>query len=308
MIAIVTACLAAGCFDSHGDGDDAGVPPSGDGGPGWTDCWAALSGASHGDACSFEGACGYPGCGEEPSEQATCVGGRVRFITPICTRAWWTSCDEFLESGWGTAGDDCDASSFGVCSRDSGDCCRESIFCDDAGTVQMLEACADCELAWCEDYVEPGPGASTCATSADCAGGVPCMPTDAPRICGICFPTPHECDSAADCGGSTVCVSERFDCGCDGDEGTVCREACTEGSCAEGFVCTSAGTCEAIDCHDGYACPSNTACIDVTSPGAIIDVHGCVRRGCDVDTDCECGVCFEGICRSGPGVCMIFAP
>lgn len=305
-IAIVTACLAVGCFDSHGDGDDAGTPP-GDGGAGWTDCWSALSGATSGDPCSFEGVCGFPGCGDEPSEQASCVDGRVRFITPICTRAWWTSCDDFVAEGWGAEGDACDPSSFGVCSRDLGDCCFESISCD-SGLVSMLEACADCELAWCDDYVGPGPGSPTCTTSADCAGGAPCVSTDAPPFCGICFPTPHECESSADCADGTVCVSERFDCGCDGELGTACRAPCTADSCAEGFACTSEGTCEALSCRGGFACPSNTDCTDVTSPGAIVDEHGCVRRGCDFDTDCECGVCIEGVCRSGPGVCMLFAP
>lgn len=163
----------------------------------------------------------------------------------------------------------------------------------DAGPAIML----------CPGYVPPGAGVSTCRTMDDCAGRGICFTPGESTGCGP--PPIHECVTDADCAGDgveRVCV-EVGPCG-----GTSCVPVCTSpgASCDADETCNADnGRCEPISCEDGWVCPASAACSrGLGTP----DEHGCARRDCTVDSDCDCGACVRGFCHDGPGFCGFPAP
>jgi hypothetical protein len=164
-------------------------------------------------------------------------------------------------------------------------------------------------LPVCADYLPHGP---TCRKPSDCDGGADCNPWN---VWGCVF----TCTADPDCGNGSVCVYY----GC-----PHCEPTCTPTSCSTGYVCGANGHCAPQACDagydcgangtcsptaagaddhgcsphscgtEGYQCPSNTRC-GSTAP----DAHGCSALTCAADADCDCGVCWEGTCASGPGWC-----
>lgn len=301
--------MASGCFGSHADGDspDAGPAPV-DGGV-WTECFDALVRGSEGEPCNFATSCSEPSCDESyPGREVLCLDGWLRFVERICTIAPWTSCEEYLP--YGHPGDYCDASRFEACAVPSDDpCCTRNVRCGGSFVIDEVVCLEGCVMQpACEDYASPPPELPACRSASQCAEGEACVPPGASRGCGGACRTPmRECATDAECEAGSVCVEELIACSCDGGPDTVCRPPCTAGSCLEGETCGPDGVCAPTSCEDGYACPPNTACAAPGDAGPE-DAHGCVRRACDGDADCECGVCLDGQCFSGPGVCRLPAP
>lgn len=301
-IAVVAGALAlAGCFDAHGlERDVDAGPPLGDGGAVVRDCGSAMW-APEGAACDFDDVCrGFDGeCG--PPSTIQCVEGRIRVLRPICTRALPTNCDEYLRYG-DVPGAFCLSSEFEGCTIREGDCCARRIACvDDAITDDTV--CGDCDPGFCPGYAPPPPELPGCTSSSDCES-FPCAPAGTPRGCGICREPVRACEDDAGCAPGQVCVEETDPCSC-GGAGTACVMDCRTAEsdpCGEEARCGASGACEVIDCGAGWACPLNTRC-HAASDGAR-DAHGCGRIACDAASDCDCGVCMDGVCQDGPGVCL----
>lgn len=304
LAALGLALVTAGCWGAHGRaGGDGGMPP-GDGGHVITRCEEALS-ARDGAACAFIGSCeGMPvPCG--PNSSVMCVDGRIRTLHPICTRALPRNCEEYL--AWGLPpGDICLTSEFTGCTLEAGPCCVRHIDCAD-NQISDLTSCVGCEPhETCPGLPPPPPAFPPCTSSADCPAGIACRPPSGPAPCGICRPTSRECEADAECGPGRVCAEHAEPCACSGDLSTVCTVDCRSAEsepCAAGERCSvSDGRCRAISCTEGWACALNERC----TPGAdaATDAHGCSRLECGDASDCDCGVCIEGRCEDGPGLCM----
>lgn len=305
---VLSMLVLGGCFGSHSVDEDAG-PPLPDGGV-WVDCYTALWSGREGQACSFDESCGEITCGDEGGRELLCLGGQLRFVERICTIAAWDRCETYLAGG-GHPGDACNLESFGDCSRPAGEpCCQRQITCDPTyrlviDEVSCTDGCVPPEL--CEDYAPPPPEHPTCRSASECSGGFPCVPVGTPPGCGICLPTVRECEGRFSCEPGYVCVEEPTPCGCEPELSSFCRPVCSEDGCLEGERCGD--VCEPIPCSEGFGCPPNTYCPGPDEdPAGPVDAHGCARIGCAIDADCECGVCIDGLCQSGPGICQPPAP
>lgn len=303
LAALGVALATTGCFDAHGldRGGDGGTPPTDAGGV-IRSCDEARF-APEGAPCAFTGSCeGMPvPCG--PSTSVTCVDGRIRTLRPICTRALPRNCDEYLS--WGLPpGDFCIDGEFEGCTLELGDCCVRSIDCT-GNVIVDVTACADCDPGGvCPGYAPPPPAFPPCRSSDDCEGGIGCTPPGAPQVCGACRIATRECEEDADCGPGGVCTTRELPCACDQPD-TVCAIDCRTAEsdpCAAGERCASDGHCRAIPCTESWECAPNTRCDP--SVDAATDAHGCARMTCESAADCDCGVCMDGICQDGPGVCM----
>lgn len=301
--ALVTLSLSlTGCFDTHGRDDlvDAGPLP-GDGGWVIRDC-AEASFASEGAPCDFEGSCvgGGTDCG--PPTTIQCIEGRVRILRPICTRAPVRDCMEYLS--WSYPGDFCLEPEFMGCTIDVGGCCTRRIVCVGSAIADETVCVDDCGTEVCPGYAPPPPELPGCTSSLECEGGIPCVPAGSPPGCGICREPVRECESDADCGVAGTCVETSAPCSCGGPDSACAPDCRTAESdpCGEGSRCGTDGHCRPISCLDGHSCPANMRCTeDGPSPP---DGHGCSRIACSVASDCDCGVCMDGLCQDGPGVCM----
>lgn len=297
---VLSALLFGGCFETHLTGDDA-VPPSSDGGV-WTDCWAAFSSGREGERCAFDASCGETPCGDDGGLELLCLGGRLRFVERICSIPV-PECEHYLANG-GSPGQACEPTTFGDCSRPVGRCCHREITCDATTdrVIDEVQCTHECEeRSLCEDYALPPPERPTCTSSSEC-GGLSCVPADTPPACGLCPPVVRECEGHDECGPSHVCVEEEY-CDCDSGPSSFCRPVCSEDDCAEGERCRD--VCEPIPCGAGFECPPNTYCTTPhDEPPGPVDAHGCTRLTCATDAECACGVCIDGLCQSGPGICQ----
>ncbi len=302
---IALCCLTAGCFGAHGVDDPPIDDPPIDDPPQWTDCYEALYSAAPGETCDFTGECGGVGsCEPEPTRTAMCIEGRVRFVQRICEPPAWSNCEEYI-AGRGSVGERCDGAIFGTCSTPPIDCCETFYSCD-AGVVRAEPYCEDdcSNVLLCADYIPPASGTPLCASNADCAEGAYCVPPGTPTTCGICFEPIDECASDADCADIDVCVSETQLCSCGGPSNR-CLPRCSPGGCADGFICSTAGTCDPISCADGFVCGDNLRCV---IGGGASDEHDCARLRCGTAADCDCGACIEGYCYTGFGACEFPRP
>jgi hypothetical protein len=127
-------------------------------------------------------------------------------------------------------------------------------------------------------------------------GALTCVPANQPRA-ESCNGLDDDCNGSVD-DGSELCGASRI---C--DRGT-CVDRCVEGSCFEGFTCTSEGRCVENACV-GMNCPSGERCVagacvtpcdGITCPaglqcrvGACIDP--CAGVTCDAEQVCVLGVC-----------------
>ncbi len=245
--------------------------------------------------------------------QAICAAGtlNVQVSCTACvsgmTSHAWTTCDLF-RTGGGAPGDACDPATFGACSDGEG-CCNHYSCDPSTGTVRFQEP--DCASA-CVPHMDRCPGTSPpgsptnglCRSADDCATAPICLPPGGtlPDDCLPCQPARHDCNTNADCAPRSVCASIARDCTCMNEPSMVCVPSCADGSapCDAGETCGASGLCVPTPCNAGYTCGVNTSC-QVGSPQA--DDHGCVRKTCTMDADCDCGACVGGACYDGPGVC-----
>jgi hypothetical protein len=179
------------------------------------------------------------------------------------------------------------------------ECCRLTARCLPPSLLERTMDCApDCGTIWCEGYMPPPPDRPMCRNDAGCPSGEACVAPGDPAICGV-MPV-RECESDPGCPGRAVCQRFEGPCG----EGTRCTIPCTDsGACEDGWRCADDGLCNPIPCTDGWECPASAICDPPSG-----DLHGCVRRICMVDTDCDCGACVDYTCHDGPGTCYLPAP
>ncbi len=164
-------------------------------------------------------------------------------------------------------------------------------------------------LPVCDHHIPPPNGEPTCREQGDCEDTLNatffCVPPDAPASCGPCSPSMRECENDTECGEGRLCIEIPEPCSCTQEDSSRCVDACTADSCAGESERCNAGTgfCEPIPCHEagGVTCPQNESC---GAPGEGSMTTGCVTRPCEKDTDCECGVCMNDYCRSGPWYCQ----
>lgn len=153
---------------------------------------------------------------------------------------------------------------------------------------------------WCPAY-EPREGATECRDAAECAGIGSCYAPDT-GCCSTSVAAPRVCEVDDDCTGDEICEEYEPTDACTFGLGTRCVADCRTGTdpCPEGHACDDTGRCTALQCPDAWTCESNFDC----DPGAAeADVHGCARRTCSTDGECDCGACVTGACHDGPGAC-----
>jgi len=215
-------------------------------------------------------------------ESGVCVDGTCQPVGPTCTDGIQNGTETDVDCGGGACpacpdgggcqtGSDCDS---GVCV--DGICQPAS--CTD-GIRNGTETDVDCGGGTCPTC----PDGGGCQTDSDCQSGV-CI--DGMCVAPTCMDgrrNGHETD--VDCGGDE-CPGCPDGGGCDRDED------CQSGICVDGVcqpippTCTDGiqnGTETDVDCG-GDACPT---CPD--------------GGGCQTDSDCESGVCIDGVCQ--PATC-----
>lgn len=139
----------------------------------------------------------------------------------------------------------------------------------------------------------------TPCTETSCAEGQRCEDD------GLCRPTP--CAEGYECPPDLVCA----------DEGDLevdehgCRAASCESdgyTCPQGFEClptiplADKNGCMPVRCTAGFECPVNTRCAPKSEA---YFAHQCERLSCEVDGDCDCGYCLEGVCRDVLSYCAM---
>lgn len=299
---LCSLALLVGCSKSFAGGTDASLEDASledrsvvDSGRVPLSCEDALR-SPEGSACAFMGAC----ASVSPCRSLDCVGGMTRDQPILCADAGtgWASCEEFLASE-DVPGVAC-MEGFGACQTPIDACCSTVFSCQEGIVVVDGLICLEpCEmLALCDDYSPPFPPRDTCTDQAQCDAGEACV---APHGvgCGPCVDLVATCASDADCSDSDVCVPTTDPCMCAGP-GSECIARCDDASCGDGERCED-GRCLVQACTDGYECPPNLDC----GFGGGGDAHGCIRRGCASERDCDCGACIDGVCARGPGICAL---
>jgi len=100
---------------------------------------------------------------------------------------------------------------------------------------------------------------------------------------------------------------------CETGAGKPDGHGCVPILCTEGYACTGNKGCIATaaysDGHgcvpvscDGVSCPTNQYCYLSTSSYGNSTV--CLVKTCKADSDCDCGVCFEGNCAPHMSFCV----
>lgn len=183
------------------------------------------------------------------------------------------------------------------------------------------------------------PGNALCRASSECGGsvngrGTICARDPSPYCYGCGQPciyvTPADaCSRDSDCSEGKVCLAVLSSiCPQECAPSLQCVNACTETSCGSDMYCAESGHCVARSCLDGHTCEAGRTCAPDRS-GA--DGHGCAVRRCDldgidcpanhrcepsrstedgcarlpceVDDDCDCGVCIDGTCEDRMFIC-----
>lgn len=221
-----------------------------------------------GAPCSFTETCFPDACGDP----VTCVDGRVmRNMTKPCQDGGVS--DAGLDAGVSDVGD-----------LDAG---------GDAGAVDASSDAGACA---------PVETAESCRSDGDCrAAFEQCLAPGEFGGCGICMEPMALCEGSADCAPGDVCVFYRPRCSCGGDA-SECRPRCTDTSCEAGESCNAeTGLCGPTSCTAGYTCPAHTECVPASGAA---DAHGCERKACTTDAQCDCGgACVDGFCFEALGVC-----
>jgi len=159
-------------------------------------------------------------------------------------------------------------------------------------------------FSFCPGFALPA-GAVPCRGDADCPTEAAfCIRPGEFAGCGAPPDCTRLCESDPDCTSPTpVCLEDRTGCeqACFMPP-TACVASCTISGCATGEQCDDvSGRCSPTPCELGWACPPSAIC---DSGFFTADAHGCVRRTCMADADCDCGTCVFGACWELPGQCM----
>ncbi len=127
-----------------------------------------------------------------------------------------------------------------------------------------------------------------------------------------CDPSGHcvspSCADGYACSADSVCAPERpwaFGARYGDSDNHGCSPAsCVSDGyqCADGFTCDpTAGDehgCAALPCDAGGFCQLDERCDPMSTT-----YNHCVTLACQSDHDCDCGSCFEGLCRRQLGYC-----
>jgi hypothetical protein len=162
------------------------------------------------------------------------------------------------------------------------------------------------DIVLCPDYAQPMDALTTgeaCTSDASCRVGEYCRRQGEPIGCGICETPDRECEGSSDCSHSTFCYQFLPVCACDPTQrSSRCESLCNLNGCPDGEECNMATlVCGPPRCENGYVCPPNTRC----TPD-LLDGHGCAVVPCERIADCDCGLCINGACASGPGSCSSY--
>lgn len=168
-----------------------------------------------------------------------------------------------------------------------------------------------------QDTAPPGGAiGASCTDNGSCAAGLGCVP--AVDLPGLTFTVTSVCSKPCcadtDCGGSNVCyptaggnfcVTERAAEACGGSCGTPC---CHDSDCGSGgkVFCAAGSTFAGTGVPSCQTFSGDTACTMGPCKGVAGDA-------CDVDTDCEHGVCassggYGGTCGGYLGGCTCLGP
>jgi hypothetical protein len=147
------------------------------------------------------------------------------------------------------------------------------------------------------------PGPPGCTAETPCTQTFEkCLVPGESIGCGMCNPTPVDCQSDADCTALPlgICIFKASDCTCDSVK--LCHDGCAgDGDCAEGEVCAKDHHCTAKPCSKASDCPDLFACATASAT--------CVRKNCDKSSDCGAsGFCVNGTCHAKPGLCSPLPP
>jgi hypothetical protein len=173
------------------------------------------------------------------------------------------------------------------------------------------------------------PPDSECETDAACGAGRICESYSLQVSC-LCAPPPSPlkhcvpscatagCPTGIACGATGRCLPKRCDAGYRCPEAYACAPAragadahgCAPADCnvdaydcPDGFRCMPGQRCVPLTCGPDYRCSPNLDCKPTsTAP------HGCVRRACTADAECDCGACINGLCQDRLFVCSRGAP
>ena len=184
-----------------------------------------------------------------------------------------------------------------------GETCRSPGDCDASATCSpdpfsgcgfCIEVQRDCES---DDQCDPGERCVEFESSETClcayGAASECRPACTASSCGdghecvdeVC--RQRSCENGFTCDAALVCAPGRQT----SDAHGCAPPNCNEGrQCESGTTCdTETGECRVVHCTNGgtAACPVNTEC----EPDAL--GRGCVPKACDVDADCDCGVCIQ---------------
>lgn len=193
----------------------------------------------------------------------------------------------------------CVAAADAECTRRSD--CASGESCIDGECVGAAESCVfnqECDGGACVD----GTCQSACSADADCGSNESCRS-------GLCQPL--ECRRSADCAAGNVCVDAKCEATCN---------ASTGAGCADGYVCSNFGYCEAdpgVECRtaaecardeicDAGSCTTACSCNQQCGTGEVCnldsgtceDPNSPPAVSCANDCDCPSGdSCISGTCR-----------
>jgi hypothetical protein len=161
----------------------------------------------------------------------------------------------------------------------------------------------------------PTCGNDSCRGDETCESDGHCRPTSCEAgyhcpegsICDPKQPDAHGCSPAScETDGFTCPSGSTCDPGVDADEHDCRVQNCdTEGvPCGDDEICDPQNAvgksgCRPTTCDEGYQCPLNERC----NPASESYRH-CEGLTCNRDTDCDCGVCANGVCFNRPLICV----
>ncbi len=142
------------------------------------------------------------------------------------------------------------------------------------------------------------PGVCAQGTDQCRSGALACVPVNTSRA-EACDGLDNDCDGTVD-NGTSLCPAGQV---C---ERGACVDHCVEGSCFEGFTCSSQGTCvetacTAVTCPSGQRCEAGhcvAPCDAVVCPSnQVCRVGRCVDPCAGVTCDAE-EACTDGVCQT----------
>lgn len=193
------------------------------------------------------------------------AGADAACVVIPCDEDGATACSEGFRCAPGESAADYMGCVRLTCEEDGGTACAATLACDPSAANADYMGCVQLSCA------EAGGNA--------CPEGQRCNPESTfAQLSGPYLGcAPLRCDEA----GGPACGADLH---CDPDSADS-YNGCVVTSCAEGWSCDLWR-----DCNVG---------------GPTADQHGCAQRACTVDTDCECGFCFNEYCGPVEPICRV---